>query len=102
MSLKPRSLRYYGKGLTIVEIQFLLASIYENFQVISNPEVTLEANPDDLSEEKIIELSKTPINRLSIGIQSFFEDDLKFMNRAHTAKESKKCLEMAKEFTNCF
>ena len=93
---------YFGGGtpslLTIVEIQFLLASIYENFQVISNPEITLEANPDDLSEEKIIELSKTPINRLSIGIQSFFEDDLKFMNRAHTAKESKKCLEIATQY----
>jgi len=84
---------YFGGGtpslLTIEEIQFLLAAIYENYDVISNPEITLEANPDDLSEEKIIELSKTPINRLSIGIQSFFEDDLKFMNRAHTAKESK-------------
>ena len=93
---------YFGGGtpslLTIVEIQFLLASIYENYQVISNPEITLEANPDDLSEEKIIELSKTPINRLSIGIQSFFEDDLKFMNRAHTAKESKKCLEIATQY----
>ena len=93
---------YFGGGtpslLTIVEIQFLLASIYENYQVILNPEITLEANPDDLSEEKIIELSKTPINRLSIGIQSFFEDDLKFMNRAHTAKESKKCLEIATQY----
>ena len=93
---------YFGGGtpslLTIVEIQFLLAAIYENYQVISNPEITLEANPDDLSEEKIIELSKTPINRLSIGIQSFFEDDLKFMNRAHTAKESKKCLEIATQY----
>jgi len=95
---------YFGGGtpslLTIVEIQFLLAAIYENYQVISNPEITLEANPDDLSEEKIIELSKTPINRLSIGIQSFFEDDLKFMNRAHTAKESKKCLEIATQYFN--
>ena len=58
----------------------------------------MEANPDDLSEEKIIELSKTPINRLSIGIQSFFEDDLKFMNRAHTADESKNSLSMAMRY----
>jgi len=93
---------YFGGGtpslLTIEEIQFLLAAIYENYDVISNPEITLEANPDDLSEEKIIELSKTPINRLSIGIQSFFEDDLKFMNRAHTAKESKECLAIATQY----
>jgi oxygen-independent coproporphyrinogen-3 oxidase len=46
------------------------------------PEITLEANPDDLSSERIFELSKSKINRLSIGIQSFFEDDLRMMNRA--------------------
>jgi len=73
-------------------------TIYKNYSVDTNPEITLEANPDDLSKEKIIELSKSPINRLSIGIQSFFDDDLKFMNRAHSAEESKKSLSIAKKY----
>ena len=93
---------YFGGGtpsiLTIVELRSLMDVIYENYEVVKNAEITLEANPDDLSEEKIIELSKTPINRLSIGIQSFFEDDLKFMNRAHTAEESKKSLKSAFQY----
>ncbi len=68
---------YFGGGtpsvLNTEEIQVLIAAVYANFEVIENPEITLEANPDDLSEEKIIELSKSLINRLSIGVQSFFE-----------------------------
>ncbi|NQV77638.1 MAG: radical SAM family heme chaperone HemW [Lutibacter sp.] len=96
---------YFGGGtpsiLTIDELRFLIATIYENYNVSENPEITLEANPDDLSTQKIKELAKSPINRLSIGIQSFFDEDLKFMNRAHTAKESKKCLvEATKYFDN--
>jgi oxygen-independent coproporphyrinogen-3 oxidase len=90
---------YFGGGtpslLTIVEIQFLVNTIQENFEVTELPEITLEANPDDLTEEKILELADSPINRLSIGIQSFFEDDLKFMNRSHSASESKDCLSVA-------
>ena len=90
---------YFGGGtpslLTIDEIQFLINTIQENFDVINTPEITLEANPDDLSEEKILELADSPINRLSIGIQSFFEEDLKFMNRSHSASESKGCLSVA-------
>lgn len=90
---------YFGGGtpslLTTNEIQFLIDTIYKNYKVIKSPEITLEANPDDLSEEKIVELSKSPINRLSIGIQSFFDEDLKFMNRAHSASESNKSLSVA-------
>lgn len=93
---------YFGGGtpsiLTVEEIQFLIDTIYQNFDVVENPEVTLEANPDDLSDEQIIKLSKTPINRLSIGIQSFFEYDLKLMNRAHNADEAKRCLETATKY----
>jgi oxygen-independent coproporphyrinogen III oxidase len=96
---------YFGGGtpsiLTIDELKLLISKIYKNYNVIDNPEITLEANPDDLTVEKIKKLANSPINRLSIGIQSFFEDDLKFMNRAHTAKESKKCLqEVLKHFNN--
>lgn len=95
---------YFGGGtpslLSIQEIRLLLNTIYKNYTVVENPEITLEANPDDLSEEKIIELSKTPINRLSIGIQSFFEEDLQLMNRAHNAQEARKCLSVATRYFN--
>ncbi|MFT5714272.1 MAG: oxygen-independent coproporphyrinogen-3 oxidase [Flavobacterium sp.] len=88
---------YFGGGtpsvLTSEEIDFLIAAVYENYTVIENPEITLEANPDDLSSGRILELSKSKINRLSIGIQSFFEDDLRMMNRAHNSEEAQKCLE---------
>ena len=96
---------YFGGGtpslLTNEELQFIIDSVYKNYKVSDNPEITLEANPDDLSKERIIELSKSRINRLSIGIQSFFESDLKLMNRAHNANEAKSCLEEAtKHFDN--
>ncbi len=90
---------YFGGGtpslLTNDELQLLIDTVYENYKVTVNPEITLEANPDDLSKIRILELSKSPINRLSIGIQSFFESDLKLMNRAHNAEEAKECLSMA-------
>ena len=93
---------YFGGGtpsiLQIADIRFLLETIYDNYSIIANPEITLEANPDDLTEDRIIELSQTKINRLSIGIQSFFESDLKLMNRAHNAEEAKICLEMATQY----
>lgn len=96
---------YFGGGtpsvLTSAEIDFLIAEVYENYSVVKNPEITLEANPDDLSTERILELSKSKVNRLSIGIQSFFEDDLQMMNRAHNSVEAQKCLtEATKYFDN--
>jgi oxygen-independent coproporphyrinogen-3 oxidase len=96
---------YFGGGtpslLTNIELQCIIDSVYRNFKVSEDPEITLEANPDDLSKERIIELSKSLINRLSIGVQSFFESDLKLMNRAHNANEAKVCLEEAtKHFDN--
>ena len=93
---------YFGGGtpsvLTLAEINFLIAAVYANYAVAENPEITLEANPDDLSSERIIEWSKSKINRLSIGIQSFFEEDLQLMNRAHNSVEAKKCLEEATQY----
>lgn len=90
---------YFGGGtpsiLTIEELHFLITAVETHFLVGSSPEITLEANPDDLSESYLLALSKSKINRLSIGIQSFFEDDLKLMNRAHNATEAKKCLKIA-------
>ncbi|MFH6946042.1 radical SAM family heme chaperone HemW [Flavobacterium sp. FlaQc-50] len=96
---------YFGGGTPSVlensELQLLIDTVYENYKVAENPEITLEANPDDLSKERIFELSKSPINRLSIGIQSFFEEDLKLMNRAHNSAEAKNCLaEATKYFDN--
>lgn len=90
---------YFGGGtpsmLSQLEIDVIIQAVYQNHQVISNPEITLEANPDDLNEEKIKELAQSKINRLSIGIQSFLEQDLKLMNRAHNAHEAKECLSVA-------
>ncbi|VXB12999.1 Oxygen-independent coproporphyrinogen-III oxidase-like protein [Flavobacterium sp. 9R] len=93
---------YFGGGtpsvLTTEEIEFLIDEIYNHYNVVENPEITLEANPDDLTSERIVELSKSPINRLSIGIQSFFEADLTMMNRAHNSVEAQKCLELATQY----
>ena len=93
---------YFGGGtpsrLTIADLRLQMDSIYKNYKVAENPEITLEANPDDLSEDYLIELSKIGINRLSIGIQSFFEDDLQLMNRAHDSAEARKCLEIATQY----
>ena len=93
---------YFGGGtpsvLSTKELQLLIDTVYLNYTVANNPEITLEANPDDLNEDTIIALSKSPINRLSIGIQSFYEKDLKLMNRAHNAKEAKRCLQLATQY----
>lgn len=92
---------YFGGGtpsvLSTDEIEFLIESVYQHFDVAQNPEITLEANPDDLSFDRITELSNTRINRLSIGIQSFFDEDLQLMNRAHNANEAQKSLALARE-----
>ena len=95
---------YFGGGtpsiLDIADIQLLISAVYKNYNVINNAEITIEANPDDLSEQRLTELSNNRINRLSIGIQSFFEDDLKLMNRAHNSAEAIKCLEIATKYFN--
>jgi oxygen-independent coproporphyrinogen III oxidase len=93
---------YFGGGtpsrLQITEIKLLIDAVYKHYKVAENPEITLEANPDDLSEDYLIQLSKIGINRLSIGIQSFFEDDLQLMNRAHNSTEAKNCLGIATKY----
>ena len=93
---------YFGGGtpsiLQIADLRFLIDEVFKNYKVIENPEITVEANPDDLTQTRIIELSNNRINRLSIGIQSFFEDDLKLMNRAHNSEEAKECLEFATQY----
>lgn len=90
---------YFGGGtpsvLSIDDLRFLVDAVYQNYQVVEHPEITLEANPDDLNTEIVIQYANSPINRLSIGVQSFFEDDLQLMNRAHNSEEAKRCLAVA-------
>ena len=93
---------YFGGGtpsvLSTSEINTIIEAVYSSYNVIENPEITLEANPDDLSEEKILEIANSRVNRLSIGIQSFFEKDLKLMNRAHNSIQAKECLSLATRY----
>lgn len=93
---------YFGGGTPSVlsndEIEFLIQAVYDNYKVIDSPEITLEANPDDLSNSRIIELSRSAINRLSIGVQSFFDEDLKLMNRAHNAGQAEQCIKKATQY----
>lgn len=96
---------YFGGGTPSVletqEIEKILQVVDDHYHVNEKAEITLEANPDDLTLEKIIAFSKTRINRLSIGVQSFFEEDLKLMNRAHNAAEAESCIkEAVKYFPN--
>jgi oxygen-independent coproporphyrinogen-3 oxidase len=83
---------YFGGGTPSLleggELNFLLDTIGQYYQVDANAEITLEANPDDLSTEKVQALRQTAINRFSIGIQSFFDEDLQWMNRAHRSNEA--------------
>ena len=82
------------------QLEQIFESLYSTYNISENAEITLEANPDDLIGSKIRELSNSRINRLSIGIQSFFEEDLKLMNRAHNASEALNCIKEAKKYFN--
>lgn len=92
---------YFGGGtpstLNQDELHQILNTIHQFYEVDPNAEITLEANPDDLTEEKLQELQQSPVNRLSIGIQSFREEDLKWMNRAHNANQALSCVAKAKQ-----
>jgi oxygen-independent coproporphyrinogen III oxidase len=99
---QPLETIYFGGGTPSILSQNELESIFEtidkNYSTSSIKEVTLEANPDDLTKEKLLFLKSTPINRFSIGVQSFFEEDLKLMNRAHNAKEAENSIKLAQDF----
>ena len=83
---------YFGGGtpslMNADELQVLIGQITDLFEVSATAEITIEANPDDLNPQYVREIKSTLINRFSIGVQSFFEEDLKWMNRAHTASEA--------------
>ena len=95
---------YFGGGtpsiLDVSEINSIIKRIYKEFNVESEVEITIEANPDDLNKEKIINLSLTEINRLSIGVQSFIDKELKIMNRAHDSKKALNSIEISKKYFN--
>ena len=95
---------YFGGGtpsiLDVNEINSIINRIHKEFNVESEAEITIEANPDDLNKEKIINLSLTEINRLSIGVQSFIDKELKIMNRAHDSKKALNSIEISKKYFN--
>ena len=92
---------YFGGGtpslLSEGELAGIFEAIYKIYEVAEDAEITLEANPDDLNGEQLRVLRNSPVNRLSIGVQSFHEADLVFMNRAHNAKEALYCLKAAQD-----
>ena len=92
---------YFGGGtpslLSINECNALLQVIRNHYPVADDAEITLEANPDDITNDKLAGWKDTGINRLSIGVQSFFEEELKWMNRAHNAKEAFDNLSLARK-----
>lgn len=92
---------YFGGGtpslISDKETFLILEKIFRTYNVSKDAEITLECNPDDLSEQKLKELKRAEINRLSIGLQSFNEEELKWMNRVHTAKESEDSVKRAQD-----
>lgn len=96
---------YFGGGtpslLSQAEIEGFLEQVAREYRLSPDAEITLEANPDDLTPARLRELAAGPVNRLSIGIQSFEEAELRWMNRAHSAEEALQCLEgAARHFRN--
>ncbi|MEI6696944.1 MAG: radical SAM family heme chaperone HemW [Bacteroidota bacterium] len=97
---------YFGGGtptqLNTLDIQQIIEKLYFHNKISEEVEITLEANPDDLTEVKIMELAKTLVNRLSIGIQSFHDADLQYLNRAHSANQAVEAVKNAQKngFTN--
>lgn len=92
---------YFGGGtpslLNQNQLETIFSEITKNFTIDPDAEITLEANPDDLTAEKLQELKKTPLNRLSIGVQSFFDEDLTLMNRAHNSEMAMDAVNKAAE-----
>jgi len=92
---------YFGGGtpsvLSSAALEKIFNTLIDCFAIAADAEITIETNPDDLDAKKINELRKLPINRFSIGIQSFFEEDLIWMNRAHNANEAVTCIKRSQD-----
>ncbi|MBT2620917.1 radical SAM family heme chaperone HemW [Chryseobacterium sp. ISL-6] len=93
---------YFGGGTPSIlsgdEINSIVDEALKYYSFAKDIEVTLEANPDDLDKNFLRDLSRSPVNRLSIGTQSFFDEDLKLMNRAHNASEAEGSIKRAQDF----
>jgi len=93
---------YFGGGtpslLDMHDLETLVQKIFSTFTAISGVEITIESNPDDITEAKLMEWKEAGITRLSVGVQSFFEEDLRWMNRAHTAEEALQSLNKAMKY----
>ena len=87
---------YFGGGtpslLSVSEISVIIEQLHKFYNISNNPEIALESNPDDLSKQKINELKQTPVNRLSVGIQSFFQEDLNYLDRTHDTAQAENAL----------
>lgn len=98
---EPVETVYFGGGtpsiLKVAEIGGLLDLIKAHYALVDDPEITLEANPDTLSLEYLQGLRALGVNRLSIGIQSFFDNDLKYLSRRHDSQHARQCVPLAKE-----
>lgn len=92
---------YFGGGtpsiLSLQELERIMGSIHKHFQVTNDTEITIEANPDDLNKGKILELNKLGVNRLSIGIQSFHDEHLKYLHRIHSSEEAASSVKRAQD-----
>ena len=92
---------YFGGGtpslLPIEDLKLLINNLRALFTIADDTEITLEANPDDITEEKLVGWKSAGINRLSIGVQSFFEEDLQWMNRAHNAEQALQSIQLAQQ-----
>ena len=98
---EPISTIYLGGGtpslLQIDELNLLVDKLHKNYTITKDLEITVESNPDDITKQKLIDLKRVGVNRLSIGVQSFFDDDLQFFNRAHAAKEAEQSILMSQD-----
>jgi oxygen-independent coproporphyrinogen-3 oxidase len=92
---------YFGGGtpslLCIEDLKLFINNLYVLFSIADDAEITLEANPDDITEEKLLGWKSAGINRLSIGVQSFFEEDLQWMNRAHSVQQALQSIQLAQQ-----
>lgn len=99
---EPLQSIYLGGGtpsiLSAVELGQLFETVQTYFSIVPDAEITLEANPDDLLPGKLQELKELPINRFSIGVQSFHDNDLNFMNRAHSSSQALDSIKLAQDF----
>jgi len=92
---------YLGGGtpsvLSVDQLRDLFTEVFKSYEIAEDAEITVEANPDDLTEERLQALRECGVNRLSIGIQSFKEEDLKLMRRSHSVEQAMRCIELSHE-----